>query len=108
MRRRLDLLPLPPPVEHLLEGAPGFLEHGSRSRGEVELRQVADRLPLGSRDESRVGALDAGEDLQEGRLPGPVAPDESNPISVADEPVDVVEEDLPPERFAQFLDAQHD
>src|SRR3989441_9470018 len=74
--------------------AADLLEEGA---GEVELlrllREVADLQVLAPEDGSRVRLLASDQDLEEGRLPGAVRPDEADLVALRELEVDVREEE---------------
>jgi len=75
------------------EGRARLLPDGAAPRLEPELRQVADALPLRALEPPGVRMLDPREDLEPGRLPRTVRPDQPHAVAIPEEPVAGVEQE---------------
>ncbi len=104
--------PLLRPDHHVLEDAQAGKEpHALEGPGDPELRQFVGVVVLdqGSPvigDNSRVGAHEPADDVEQGGFPGTIGPDDAHDLSLRRRHGDVVEGHDPPESHAELVDAQ--
>src|SRR5687768_14674678 len=103
----LDLVHLCLDVEERLEGARRFLEHAASRVRQAVLRQVANRQAGGLDDAAGVGFVEPGQHFEQGRLAGAIRPAETDTLSVADLPRDVIEQGAVAERFGEISELYH-
>ena len=72
------------------------------------LRQVADTYPLGTADDTLSRLSDSSQELEEGGLPGPVLPHQSDTLLGGDDEREVFEEGLSPKVYRYVIDADHE
>ena len=96
-----------PQPEQVGEGGAHLLGDGAALESEPLLGQVSDALPPGQHDLSGVGGNQSREDLQEGGLAGPVGPDQTDAIAVANLPRHLTEQDLFPVRLRGLDELDH-
>jgi hypothetical protein len=88
------------------EGGVDGVLHGAGRREREGLGEVADATGETDRDVTGVGPVDAGEESQQGRLPGSVLADDSDPLAGADGEGDLVEDGPYAVRLGDVLDGQ--
>src|SRR4030095_17172186 len=85
----------------------GLLERRSPAMREAVLWQVADREIRRLGDDARVGFLEVGQHLEQGRLAGAVRSAQSDTIAVADLPGDAIEKRAVAEGLGEFAELNH-
>jgi hypothetical protein len=84
-----------------------LVEQRAAAMVEAVLRQVADGQPARRHDLAGVGLVDAGQDPEQGGLPGAVRAAQPDPFAVADLPGDVIEEDAVAEGLVELRELDH-
>ena len=72
------------------------------------LRQVANADPLGTADDALRRLGDSSQELEEGGLPCPVLPHQSDTLLGGDDERDVFEEGFSPKGYRYIIDADHE
>ncbi len=103
-RERLELALEAP---DLVEARERLRQHGAVLAGGDLLREVADGDPGVTVDPPRVGLLHQGEDAAERGLPGPVRPDQADPLTPPDAPRAVLEQLLTTVALGDPVESDH-
>jgi len=83
-------------------------EYGTLVTRLHHLRQVADAYSLGTADDSLRRLGNSSQELEEGGLPCPVLPHQSDTLLGGDDERDVFEEGLSPKVYRYVIDADHE
>jgi hypothetical protein len=91
----------------LVEARERLRQHGAVLAGGDLLREVSDGDPGVAVDPPRVGLLHQGEDAAERGLPGPVRPDQTDPLAPPDAPRAVLEQLLTAVALGDPVESDH-